>query len=116
MPTTCQFTSQAKWLECACDVKRRGFPVGMRVLPGNHRSRPNSTGKAVILNDRLVPEAEVNQGDLNVGFGDVGYLRCKGIGGRAYRMGGLRETEDHTRKYARIYYLFKYFSADKLAI
>ena len=37
---------------------------------------------------RFVPEAEVNPGILNVGFGDVGYLRCKGIVGRVYRVGG----------------------------
>jgi len=39
--------------------------------PGKHRSSRNSTGNALILNGRLVPEAEVNLGILNGSYRDT---------------------------------------------
>ena len=63
-----------------------------------------------------MPEAEVYPGVLNVGYGGVINQGVMDSEDAYIGWGGLRETEDHTRKYPRIYYFFKYFSADKLVI
>ena len=63
-----------------------------------------------------MPEGEVNPGNLNVGFGEVGYQGVKESGAAHIRRGGLRETDAHTRKFPLIYNFLANFQADKLVI